>query len=104
MKVINVVEEFYYFKNYSSNFNLLGDNHTELDESKILNEEDIGIYQSYMRILQRCVEIGRIDMKFATYNMAKYLSLPREQNLISLGQMFDYIDKNQCSRIVFDTI
>ena len=100
-KVIPVVEEFYELGKYSYKILLPKDYHPEMDESKLLNEEGVSLYQSYMGILRWCVELGRIDIIFAAAQMAQYQALLREGHLMALGQVFAYLKKHQRSRLVF---
>ena len=101
-KATPIVEQFYDLTKFSNKVPLPKIYHPELDNSKLLNDKGIQLYQSYMGILRWCVELGRIDIVFATALMAQYQALPRYDHLMALGQIFAYLKKHARSKIVMD--
>ena len=51
-KVIPVVEEFFDLRNFSRKVPLSKGYHPELDESELLNDVNVSLYQYYMGILR----------------------------------------------------
>ena len=52
------------------------DYHLEIDTSKLLEGDEVTLYQSYIRILHWAVELQCIDIAHATATMAKFMSAP----------------------------
>ena len=78
------------------------DYHPELDTSRLLNDEHIEVYQSYIGILRWAVELGRIDLAQSCSLMSRYAAAPRTDQLSKLLGIFSYIKKHLQSRLVFD--
>ena len=52
------------------------DYHPEIDTSKLLEGDEVTLYQSYIGILRWAVELQCIDIAHATATMAKFMSAP----------------------------
>jgi hypothetical protein len=78
------------------------DYHPETDESQLLNEESMQLYQSYIGIMRWSVELSRIDLAHTCATMAKFMSAPREGHLTGVIRAFAYVKKHLHSKIVFD--
>jgi len=76
--------------------------HPEIDASPPLNNEERLLYGSYVGILQWAVELGRIDVCFATLTMASQLALPRHDHMKKVLQIFGYLKTHLNSRLVYD--
>ena len=87
-------------KNYGSPMEV-GD-HPEIDESDLLNNEDITIYQMLIGCAQWAVTIGRFDIQYATNTLARFAQLPREGHLKRVLRMFGYLKHHYKHRIKFD--
>jgi hypothetical protein len=57
------------------------DFHPELDDTPVLNEDSVPLYQSYIGILQWAVELRRIDIAHFASTMAKFAAVPREGHM-----------------------
>ena len=76
--------------------------HPEIDKSKVLRDDDIQLYQSYIGILRWAVELGRIDLCKVAGTLARFSAMPREGHLTAVLRTFAYCKKHISSRIVFD--
>jgi len=103
-KAIPVIEERFGTQKQNNKITtpLPKDYHPELDNSNLLNDEHIEVYQSYIGILQWAVELGRIDLAQSCSLMPRYSAAPRSDQLTKLLGIFAYIKKHLQSRIVFD--
>ena len=52
------------------------DYHPEIDTSKLLEGDEVTLYQSYIGILCWAVELQCMDIVHATATMAKFMSAP----------------------------
>mmetsp|Transcript_12139 Transcript_12139/g.17505 ORF Transcript_12139/g.17505 Transcript_12139/m.17505 type:complete len:474 (-) Transcript_12139:35-1456(-) len=75
--------------------------HPELDESSFLSPDGVELYQSYVGTLRWAVELGRIDLTFATSLMARFAACPREGHMENIIHIFAYIKKHIRSKLVF---
>ena len=87
-------------KNYGSPMDP-GD-HPELDESDLLPQQDVAIYQMLIGCAQWAVTLGRFDIQYATNTLARYASMPREGHLKRCLRLFGYMKYNPKGRLVFD--
>jgi len=55
--------------------------HPEMDQTKMLEDDEKQLYQSYIGILRWAVELGRIDIAHCAGVMARFSAAPREQHL-----------------------
>ena len=78
------------------------DFHPELDQSTVLDEDNVWLYQSYIGILRWATELGRVELTHSAATMAKFNAAPREGHLRALLRVFAYCEKHITSMIVFD--
>jgi hypothetical protein len=76
--------------------------HPELDTSELLDDTQTSYYQSLVGTLQWLVELGRIDIHYATSCMAKFSASPRKNHLHYVHRIFSYLKSHLRSRVVFD--
>jgi hypothetical protein len=75
---------------------------SELDDIPELDPIRVNFYQSQIRILQRCVELGNIDIIIELSMLSTYLCLTRESHLEAVFHVFVYLALHHNARIVFD--
>ena len=78
------------------------DFHPELDQSALLDEDNVWLYQSYIGILRWATELGRVELTQSAATMAKFSASPGEGHLQALLRIFAYCKKHITSMIVFD--
>lgn len=78
------------------------DFHPEVDESRVLGDDDVQLFQSYVGILRWAVELGRVDLAHVTGVMARFAACPRAGHLTALLRAFAYCKKHIESKLVFD--
>jgi hypothetical protein len=74
----------------------------ELDDSPELDPTRANFYQSQIRILRWCVELGRIAIIAEVSILSTYLCLPREGHLEAVFHVFAYLGLHHNARVVFD--
>jgi hypothetical protein len=62
--------------------------HPEIDDSEVLNQDDIRQYQKIIDCFQWAVSLGRFDIQTATMTMARILVAPRQGHLDRLKRMY----------------
>ena len=67
--------------------------HPELDQSRLLNEEEITLYQSIMGVCQWISIAGRMDITFAVSSLSRFSSKPREGHLSRAIRILGYLKK-----------
>ena len=67
--------------------------HPELDDSPLLDEEGIRRYQSLIGTLQWTITLGRFDIGTAVMTMSSYRTAPREGHLERLKRICGYLYK-----------
>ena len=77
--------------------------HPEMDDSELLDEEGIQIYQSLVGSLQWSVSLGRFDIACALMTMSRFCAAPRQGHLKRLQQMYGYLLKFKDAKIRFCT-
>ena len=65
--------------------------HPELDESELLQEEDVKTYQSLIGSLQWAVTIGRFDIMTAVVTLSSFRAAPRKGHLERAKRVFGYL-------------
>ena len=78
------------------------DYHPEIDTSKLLEGDDVTLYQGYIGILRWAVELQRIDIAHATATMAKFMSAPRQGHMVGVLRILAYLHQHIRSKIVAD--
>jgi Reverse transcriptase (RNA-dependent DNA polymerase) len=76
-------------KEYSSP--LEKNDHPELDDSELLNEEGITQYQSMVGAAQWAVSLGRFDIQTAIMSMSRYRIAPRVGHLERMKHIYGYL-------------
>jgi hypothetical protein len=74
----------------------------ELDESPELDPIKANFFQSQIRILCWCVELGRIDIITDISMLSAYLCMTREGHLDAVSHVFSHLALHRNSRVVFD--
>ena len=54
------------------------DDHPELDNTSLLSEEDIKVYQSMIGALQWAITLGRLDISVAVISISRFCIAPRQ--------------------------
>ena len=52
------------------------DDHPELDDTSLLSEEDIKVYQSMIGALQWAITLGRFDISVAVIPLSRFCVVP----------------------------
>ena len=78
------------------------DYHPEIDTSKLLEGDEVTLYQSYIGILRWAVELQHIDIAHAPATMAKFMSAPRQGHMVGVLQILAYLHQHLRSKIVAD--
>ena len=65
--------------------------HPELDESPLLEQEDIKKYQSMIGALQWLISLGRVDVATAVMTMSRFRVAPRVGHLERLKRIYGYV-------------
>ena len=75
--------------------------HPELDDSPLLEVDDIAKYQSLIGTLQWTISLGRFDIATAVMSMSGFRVAPREGHLIRVRRICGYLAKfrNACIRV-----
>ena len=74
----------------------------ELDGMRELDDKTYTFYLNFIGILQWTVELGRIDIAYATATLSRYSANPRDGHYEALLRVFAYLKKHLSSKIVFD--
>ena len=67
--------------------------HPELDDSPLLNEDDIVKYQSLIGVLQWAITLGRFDIATAVMTMSSFRVAPTEGHLLRVRRICGYLSK-----------
>ena len=73
--------------------------HPELDDSELLQEEDIKTYQSLIGSLQWAVTIGRFDIMTAVVTLSSFRAAPRKGHLERAKRIFGYLARMKTAAI-----
>lgn len=76
--------------------------HPELDETKLLDDDNIQLYLSYIGIIRWAIELGRVDLCMASGVMARLSAFPRKRHMVVVLRILRYNKKHIVSRLVFD--
>ncbi len=88
-------------KNYGSPMET-GD-YPEIDESDLLTQEDIAMYQMLIGCAQWAITLGRFDIQYATNTMARFGPFPRVGHVRRMLRLFGYLKYHPKHRIKFDS-
>ena len=72
---------------------LYKDDHLELDNSSLLEEPDIKIYQSLIGSLQWAITLGQFDISISVIIMSRFCISPRKGHMKRLKRAFGYLRK-----------
>ena len=78
------------------------DYHPEIDTSKLLEGDEVTLYQSYIGILCWAVELQCIDIAHTTATMAKFMSAPRQGHMVGVLRILAHLHHHIRSKIVAD--
>ena len=75
--------------------------HPELDDSELLDEENIAKYQSLIGVLQWTISLGRFDIATAVMTMSSFRAMPRVGHLERVKRICGYLAKfkEACIRV-----
>ena len=75
--------------------------HPELDDSELCDEEEIRQFQSVVGSLQWAISLGRMDITTAVMTLSRYRSMPRKGHLARAKRVVAYLRKmsDACIRI-----
>jgi hypothetical protein len=76
-------------KEYSSP--LEKNDHPELDDSELLDEKDITIYQSLIGAAQWAISLGRFDIQTAIMSMSRFRVAPQVGHLERMKRVYGYL-------------
>ena len=82
---------------------LVSNDHPELDETELLDEDGIHHYQSLIGVLQWTISLGRFDIATAVMTMSGYRTAPRRGHLDRLKRICGYLAKMKHGFIRFRT-
>jgi len=77
--------------------------HPEIDESPLLDEEQVKIYQSLIGALQWVIQIGRFDIATAVMTLSRFRAAPREGHLQRVKRIHGYLYKFSYAAIRINT-
>ena len=77
--------------------------HPELDDSELLDEDGIQIYQSLIGSLQWSISLGQFDIQCAVMTMSRFRAAPRKGHLERVKRIYSYLLKFKDSKIRFRT-
>ena len=64
--------------------------HPEVDDTKLLDDDNIKLYQSYIVIIRWAIELGRVDLCMAGGVMARFSVFPREGHMVAVLKILAY--------------
>lgn len=74
----------------------------ELDDSPLLEDGEVTIYQQLVGMLRWVVELGRIDVLYEVTKLSSYNALPRKGHLREVFNIFFYLHTHKSRKIAFD--
>ena len=77
--------------------------HPELDDSELLDDDGIKIYQTLIRVLQWTISLGRFDGSVAVMSMSSFRVAPRKGHLDRVRRICGYMYKFKEGCIRFRT-
>ena len=70
-----------------------GGDHPELDDSELLEIQDIKIYQSLIGALQWVIQLGRLDVTTSVMTLSRFRAAPRQGHLTRVKRIYGYLSK-----------
>jgi len=77
------------------------DDHPELDQSELLNENDKKIYQSLIGAAQWAITLGRFDISVGVMSLSRFRAEPRQGHLTKLKRICGYLREQPEAAIRF---
>jgi hypothetical protein len=77
--------------------------HPELDDSELLEPEEVRQYQSLIGSLQWAISLGRFDISTAVATLSRFRAMPRKGHLERAKRVVGYICKMADAKIRFRT-
>ncbi|KAL7557874.1 hypothetical protein ACA910_010924 [Epithemia clementina (nom. ined.)] len=77
--------------------------HPEMDETPLLDENGIHLYQTLIGMTQWACTIGRLDILFAVSSLSCFLAAPQEGHLELAVYLLGYLKKHPNCQIVIDS-
>ena len=75
----------------------------ELDESSLLNLDDVSKYRMLIGSGQWVISLGRFDVMYAVVNLSRYNAAPREGHFKAMMRVFGYLKGYIKGKLIFDT-
>ena len=79
------------------------DIHLEIDQSPLLGASQHRQYQQLIGILNWIMQIGRVDIAYATTSLARFVAAPRRNHMKHALYVFGYLKKHPNRRITVDS-
>ena len=77
--------------------------HPEMDESPLLDDQGLKLYQTLIGMAQWACTIGHLDISFAVSSLSRFSAAPRERHLQLAIYMFGYLKKRRNCNLVIDS-
>ena len=77
--------------------------HLEMDESSLLDDQGIKLYQTLIGMAQWACTIGCLDISFAVSSLSQFSTAPQEGHLQLAIYMFGYLKKHLNHNLVIDS-
>ena len=77
--------------------------HPEMDESPLLDDQCLMLYQTLIGMAQWACTIGHLDISFAVSSLSRFSSAPCEGHLQLAIYMFGYLKKYPSHNLVIDS-
>jgi hypothetical protein len=70
-----------------------GGDHPKLDDSELLEIQDIKIYQSLIGALQWVIQLGRLNVTTSVMTLSRFRAAPRQGHLTRVKRIYGYLSK-----------
>ena len=97
------VESTFDIKGKPSNVPFDPNYHPEIDETPLLNGNDVSKYKMLIGSALWGTVLGRYDIIYATCTLARYNAIPRQGHLNAALKLFGYLKNNPKACTIFDT-
>ena len=77
--------------------------HPELDESPLIDDQGLKLYQTLIGMAQWTCTIGRLDISFTVLSLSRFSTAPRAGHLQLAIYMFGYLKKHPNHNLVIDS-
>ena len=75
----------------------------ELDTSPELNDDQYNFYLNFIGILKWAVELGRVNIAYATATLSCFSANPRAGHMEAVMRVFAYLKRHTKSKLVLDS-